>query len=113
MAKMTISSKKTIPKKARASALRVVIDYPQVHEIVLPGHYSIRLTAAGAKQAQVRLDGAEWLDCHESLGHFWRDWAPQAGQTRIESRARIGKGRWSATQERTVIVKPNEASFVG
>ncbi|MDD5304231.1 MAG: hypothetical protein PHS14_14115 [Elusimicrobia bacterium] len=119
MAKKIVAEKKIVAKKAvlkapaRKNGLQVVIDYPRVHEIVLPGHYSIRLTALGAGQAQVRFDGGEWVDCRESLGHFWHDWTAQAGQARIESRARIGKGRWSPTEEREVVVKPNEASFVG
>jgi hypothetical protein len=119
MAKKTVVAKKIAVKKAVVkkaapkSTLQVVIDYPQVHEIILPGHYSIRLTALGAGQAQLRIDGGEWLDCRDTHGHFWHDWAPQAGRARIEARARAGKGRWSPVAERDVIVKPNEASFVG
>lgn len=96
-------------KKAAAS---VVIDYPQVHEIVLPGHYSIRVTAAGASQAQVRVNGDGWAECRSAAGHFWLDWAPEPGAAVIEARARAGKGRWAAA-ERDVVVKPNELSFVG
>lgn len=109
-----IAAKKAVPKKAAAkSALTVVIDYPQAHEIVLPGHYSIRLTVAGAGQAQIRIEGEEWLDCRDTHGHFWFDWTAQAGRTRLEARARNGKGRWSTVAERDVIVKPNEVSLVG
>jgi hypothetical protein len=110
MAKKIVVAKK---KSAAKSSLTVVIDYPQVHEIVLPGHYSIRLTAPGAGQAQVRFNGEEWLDCRDTHGHFWHDWTAQAGRARLEARARTGKGRWSPVAERDVIVKPNEASFVG
>ena len=108
MAKKTVAVKKVVVKKP---ALRVIIDYPQVQEIVRPGHYSIRLTAAG--QAQVRVDGGEWLDCRATHGHHWLDWAPQPGRARLEARARTGKGRWSAAVAREIIVKPNEAIFVG
>jgi len=109
-----IAAKKTNPavKKPAAKKSAVVIDYPQVHEIVVPGHYSIRLTAGGASQAQVRVDGGEWSDCRSAAGHFWHDWAPQPGAAVIEARARAGKGRWSAA-DREVVVKPNELSFVG
>ncbi|MCR4295144.1 MAG: hypothetical protein NUW21_06390 [Elusimicrobia bacterium] len=110
MAKKTAAPKKTAPKKK--TALEVVIDYPAVHEIVMPGHYAIRLTAAGATQAQVRFDGDQWSDCREAAGHFWYDWAPQAGRVRLEARARIGKGRWSPTAELDAVVKPNEVSLV-
>ena len=105
MAKKIVRIKKTAAvKPPRKTGLQVVIDYPAAHEIVRPGHYSVRLTVPGAGQAQVRFDEGEWLDCRESLGHFWHDWAPQAGQVRIESRARIGLGRWSPTAERDVVV---------
>lgn len=105
MAKKTIAGKKTVAKKpGRKSGLRVVIDYPEVGEIARPGHYSIRLTVTGADQAQVRFDGCEWLECRESLGHFWYDWSPQAGRVCVESRARVGSGRWSPLAERDVVV---------
>ncbi|OGS00009.1 MAG: hypothetical protein A2V88_11365 [Elusimicrobia bacterium RBG_16_66_12] len=105
MAKKTIVVKKPAAKKpVRKSGLSVVIDYPEAHEIVRPGHYSIRLTVPGAGQAQVRFDGGEWNECRESLGHFWHDWAPQAGRVCVEARARAGSGRWSPMAEREVVV---------
>ncbi|PIR15312.1 MAG: hypothetical protein COV48_15095 [Elusimicrobia bacterium CG11_big_fil_rev_8_21_14_0_20_64_6] len=106
--------KKTAEKKPAAkSGLKVLIDYPRAQEVVRPGHYSIRLTASGASQMQLRVDGREWLECRESLSHYWHDWAPQPGRSIIKARARAGKGRWSAVTEREVVVKPEEAVFVG
>lgn len=110
MTKRTAAPKKAAP--AKKTPLKVVIDYPAVHEIVLPGHYAIRLTAAGATQAQVRFDGDDWSDCRQAAGHFWYDWAPQAGRVRIEARARTGKGRWSPVAELDAIVKPHEMVLV-
>lgn len=101
---------KTAAKRAaktpapRKDALSVSIDYPQEGEAVRTGHYSIRLTAAGAAQAQVRVNGGDWLDCREAVGHFWLDWAPAAGSVSIEARARSGKGRWTAAPARAVVV---------
>lgn len=92
---------KTASKKPR---LEAAVDHPQEGEVVRPGHYSIRLTAAGAGQAQVRLDGGEWRDCREAVGHFWFDWAPRTGPARIEARARAGKGRWAAAPARACVV---------
>jgi len=58
MVQKTVAPKKTAAKApAKKAGLKVVIDYPAAHEIVRPGHYAIRLTAAGATQAQVRFDG--------------------------------------------------------
>lgn len=114
MAKKTAAPRKTASKPAaKKAALKVVIDYPAVHEIVMPGHYAIRLSAPGADQAQVRFDGDEWSDCRDSYGHFWYDWAPQSGRVRIEARARTGKGRWCAVAALDAVVKPNEVSLVG
>jgi hypothetical protein len=92
------------PAAAKKSPFVVAIDYPQENEAVRPGHYSIRLTAAGASAAQARLDGGEWRDCREAVGHYWLDWAPRVGRAKIEARARAGKGRWSAAPARSVVV---------
>ena len=105
-------AKKTVPPKKRRAAAKapakprlvVTVDYPQEGEQILPGHYSIRLTAAGAGQAQARLSGGEWLECREAVGHFWLDWAPAPGRVLIEARARAGKGRWAAASARPVVV---------
>lgn len=113
MAKKIAAPRKTAVKApVKKAGLKVVIDYPAEHEIVMPGHYAIRLTAAGATQAQVRFDGDDWSDCREAAGHFWYDWAPQAGRVRLEVRARIGKGRWSPVAALDAVVKPNEVSLV-
>ena len=95
------AAKKAAAKKA---ALTVSIDYPLEGEAVRSGHYSVRLTAVGAASAQGRIDGKEWLDCREAVGHFWLDWAPRAGEVRLEARARSGKGRWTAAPARVAVV---------
>ena len=100
-----VAQKKT-PKAAapKKAALAVSIDYPQQGEAVRPGHYSIRLTADGASSAQVRVDGGDWADCRESVGHFWLDWTAGAGEALLEARARSGKARWTASPARAVVV---------
>jgi hypothetical protein len=94
------AAKAAAPKK---KALSVSIDYPQEGEVVRSGHYSIRLTAA-ASAVQVRIGGGDWLDCRESVGHYWLDWMTATGDALIEARARSGKGRWSAVSARAVSV---------
>ncbi|MFI5351273.1 MAG: hypothetical protein ACHQ2Z_17140 [Elusimicrobiota bacterium] len=96
-----VAVKKAAPKKV---PLAVSIDYPLEGEALRSGHYSIRLTADGASSAQGRVDGGEWLDCREAVGHFWLDWAPRAGEARLEARARSGKGRWAVSPARCVVV---------
>lgn len=110
--KIAVPKKAAVKAPAKKAGLKVVIDYPTVHEVVRPGHYAIRLTAAGATQAQVRFDGDEWSDCRDSYGHFWYDWAPQSGRVRIEVRARAGKGRWTPVEGIDTVIKPNEVSLV-
>lgn len=105
MAKKIAVKKTAAPKKRRASApkkagLQPVIDYPREGDLVAPGQYAIRVTAAGATQAQARVNGGEWSDCREAVGHFWHDWEPKAGTAFIEVRARAGKGRWAAAPAR-------------
>ena len=105
MAKKTMAAKKPVVKKAaRKSAPAVLIDYPQPDEIVRPGHYSIRLSAPHGSSVQVRLDAGAWQDCRHAAGHYWHDWAPQAGRVCVQARSRIGAGRWSASAEREVVV---------
>lgn len=105
----TVKTKAAPPKAAakkasKKSSLAVSIDYPAEGEAVRPGHYSIRLTAEGAAQAQVRIDAGDWLDCRDAVGHFWLDWSPRPGGTELEARARSGKGRWTAAPARAVAV---------
>ncbi|MDE2489273.1 MAG: hypothetical protein KGM24_00390 [Elusimicrobia bacterium] len=88
----------------RKARLEVSIDFPHEGDVVKPGHYAIRLTALSATQAQVRVGESDWLDCRETSGHFWHDWAPQSGPTTLRARARIGKGRWTSVAERSCIV---------
>jgi hypothetical protein len=87
-------------KAAAKPKLEVSIDYPQEGEAVWPGQYTIRLTAAGATQVQLRVGGGAWIDCRESVGHFWYDWSPSTGEFGLYARARVGKGRWAASPER-------------
>lgn len=105
-------TKKIAAPRKKKPALKAVIDYPTAHEIIRPGHYAIRVTAAGASQAQVRFDGDHWSDCREAAGYFWYDWAAQAGRVRLEVRARAGKGRWCPMAALDAAVKPTEAILV-
>lgn len=111
MAKKSAASKSrpAAPRSAKAAAPKVrrevSIDYPVEGEAVRPGHYSIRLTAPAAAQAQIRLDGGEWKPCRDAVGHFWYDWSPVGGPALIEARARAGAGRWTAAPARRCVVE--------
>lgn len=77
------------------------IDYPQDAERVFAGNYTIRISATGAGEAQVSVDGGEWQGCREAAGYFWYDWAPVAGRHKLEVRVRSGKGRWKKGESRS------------
>lgn len=109
MAKKTSVVRKTAGTPAArkpAEKLVPVIDFPTEHELVRPGHYAIRVTAAGADAVEIRLDGTDWLACREAVGFFWHDWAPQKpGPVTVSARARRGKGRWALAGDRSCLVE--------
>lgn len=108
MKKSTDLKPRRVPAKKKLSPaapkLAVSIDYPAESEKVRPGHYTVRITAPGATQVQARTGGGDWIECRESVGHFWLDWAPRTGLVRIAARGRAGKGRWTPATERDCVV---------
>lgn len=95
------------PRAPKTPPLSLSIDYPQEGERLLPGHYSIRVGAPGATQAELCVDFKEWRPCREAVGYFWFDWNPEpAGARALEARARRGKGRWVKTPVRAIMVLP-------
>lgn len=65
----------------------VIIDYPQAGEPVLPGHYSIRITASEAAKAEISLDNSPWQPCRQDSGYWWYDWTgfePGIHQARVQ-----------------------------
>ena len=110
MKKKTAAPKKTLskPRKPKFPPLAVLVDFPLEGEKVSPGHYAIRLSAHGADEVELSIDGREWLACREAIGHHWYDWEPEpAGRRLIEARARRGaKGRWVKSGPRSFEVVP-------
>lgn len=76
------------------SATDIRIDYPREEELVIPGHYAIRITALPDAQVEISINDGEWMGCRTALGYYWFDWEPsKAGETTIVARQKIGKGR--------------------
>lgn len=96
------------PRAPKAPPPSVAIDHPIENELVRPGHYAIRLTAQGAAEVEVSIDGKDWQPCREAVGHHWYDWSPEpAGRRVLEARARRGpKGRWVKSEPRSFEVLP-------
>jgi hypothetical protein len=95
-------------KKARPSPL-VGIDFPQEREMVIPGDYSVRVSADPAAEVELSFDGGEWLKCRQAAGFHWYDWRPEAtGSHKLVARVRSGEGLWSPSSERICIVVENQ-----
>ncbi len=116
--KITLAKAVPALKKKRATAkLQVAapkadtltIDYPRDGEPVCAGHYAIRLTAAEADLVQIRIDGGDWQNCRQAVGHYWFDWAPRGGDAHIESRSRRGNGRWTSGPSLACVIVGVEA----
>ena len=87
--------------KAASPALNLTIDYPAEEEMVLLGHYALRLSAEENAQVEVSIQGADWQECRFAVGHFWLDWEPtKRGPLKISARSRVGKGRWKKSEDR-------------
>jgi hypothetical protein len=96
----TVSTPKTI-KPVAAPSLDIVIDYPKEEELVLSGHYAIRVSGSPDAQVELSINNGEWFGCRTSLGFYWFDWSPSdLGETVLKARVRSGNGRWKTSAER-------------
>lgn len=83
----------------------VSIDYPQEEELVRPGHYAVRITAAEAGAVDISLDGKGWHACYPSVGYFWFDWQPTGtGQHELLVRLRTPDGHIKRSSVRSCLV---------
>lgn len=87
--------------RAEKSDLSIHVDYPLEEELVMPGHYAIRIGSDSEAEVEVSINDSEWQTCRWSVGYHWYDWWPtQAGDINIVLRFRTGKGRWKKTDRR-------------
>ncbi|MEK6544101.1 MAG: hypothetical protein AABZ44_06685 [Elusimicrobiota bacterium] len=86
--------------------LTVTVDYPQQGDVVARGHYAVRVTSSGAKEAQVSINDGPWQACREAVGYHWFDWQPTlVGRVTIVARARANaKTEWTTCSPRACIV---------
>jgi len=86
-------------------AVEVTVDFPHEGELVLPGHYAVRVSAQPGYDVEISTDGKEWSLTRPSVGFHWFDWWPSAsGRTVLSARVKSGKGRWKKVSERECIV---------
>jgi hypothetical protein len=89
------------PQKETLLADSVTVDYPIEDELVMPGHYAVRISALPEAEVEVSISGGEWQTARSSMGFFWFDWWPaETGDATVAARARVGKGRWKKAADR-------------
>ncbi len=87
--------------KPAASGLEISIDYPKEEELVLLGHYAVRLAGTLDAQVELSINDGEWNGCRNALGFYWFDWTPSdSGETVLKARLRVGNGRWKMSTAR-------------
>jgi hypothetical protein len=68
------------PKTTEASAnanepvVYVVIDHPVNNEVLVPGHYAIRIGASWGGIVEFQINDADWIPCRHNAGYWWFDW---------------------------------------
>jgi hypothetical protein len=90
-----------VPAKNEPSPLDITIDYPKEEELVLDGHYAVRIAATPNSQVEISINNGEWSGCRSALDFYWFDWQPrELGETVLKARVRAAAGRWKVTSER-------------
>ncbi len=82
------------PKESEDASATIAIDYPREEELVIPGHYAVRISAHPQAQVEISINEGDWLGCRHAVGYYWFDWEPsKAGEVTLVARQKIGKGR--------------------
>ena len=87
-------------------ASAVVIDYPREGDLLLSGHYAVRITSAHDNQVQISINNGDWQDTRAAGGFFWFDWwLSKPGKYTLVARAKKGKAtpKKSANRNCTVV----------
>lgn len=101
------SGRKPAPavKKPQPAAEEATVDFPQEGELVLPGHYAVRISAQPGFDVEISSDGKEWHPTRFSVGFHWYDWnISRPGRAVLSLRVKSGKGRWKKIGERECVV---------
>ena len=54
--------------KTAAPSLDITIDYPKEEELIVSGHYAVRISAMPEAQVELSINDAEWAGCRTALG---------------------------------------------
>lgn len=63
---------KAAPASEQASY--VVIDHPINGEVVLAGHYAVRIGASWGGIVEFQINNEDWIPCRHNAGYWWFDW---------------------------------------
>jgi len=98
-----VKTKKAAAKPAAEPKVYVVLDHPQVDEIISGLHYAIRIGASDNGAVEISFDNGEWQPCRPSAGYWWFDWGYfTPGAHKITARLRDAAG---ATVKKSPVVK--------
>jgi hypothetical protein len=92
-------AKKQVP--AEIPAADIHIDYPREEELIIPGHYAVRLSGLPDAQVEISINEGEWQGCRTAVGYYWFDWEPATpGEVTLVARIKAGKGRQKKSESR-------------
>lgn len=83
----------------------IVIDHPKTGDKIHPHHYAIRMSMFGGSNAQISIDGGDWMWCRNAGGHYWFDWhsIPQ-GKHKIVARMKLSTGKFKQSKAVNIVV---------
>lgn len=55
---------------------RPIISYLAQGKEPCCGHYAVRVDGVSGRRALISINSGPCLECRESAGHYWHDWAP-------------------------------------
>ncbi len=88
-----------------SSKSSVTIDFPRERDVVISGHYAIRISGNSLHPAEVSINNGNWKSCRMDGGYHWFDWNPEKpGTYKLLARLKSGLGTWETSPERTCVV---------
>ncbi len=96
-----VKKSKDVLEPAPLSDSDIHIDFPREEELIIPGHYAIRISGVPEAQVEISINDGEWVGCRTAVGYYWFDWEPAvAGEVTLVVRQKVGKGRAKKSEQR-------------
>lgn len=111
MATKIFSNGKKSKSQTESSPIALSIDYPQEGDVVLEGHYAVRISVPFAGQTQVSVNKGPWQTCRPDSGYQWFDWWPEkSGKQKLEARLVLDDGTILKAEVRSFTVKSESSN---